>query len=469
MNSAQTHALMSADALRQYGWAAALCGFCVVVAALSAATPWLAAGLVFGAALFALTMMRPLLIVGAMLVIGPIDLSFLTGGFKGLLEEQGGLDMNGIRLIGIVVALSAIAAADTRILRHALGTYGRWYLLFLVYAAVTVLVSSAPLDGLRLLLKMAYPFLIGVAVLGVVASRDDLDKLVSWALGGAAVITLLLIPILLILGQYVVDQGRIRIPAVGVHQNPMSFYLLLMILLSFARFSTRGHYRYLALCIPFAVLIGLTVTRITVLAVLSALVGMALFNALVTRNYRGMLGALVLAIVVTIPLLPFTLERTFGYVPSVGELLALAAQPMELFRAMNWQGREIFWAVILAQFLQHPLFGLGLGSSTAELMANFPVEWGTVVHNEYLRLAAELGIVGLFLVAIIAVTWVREVVRAARRPDPLVREFALPAVAAIVAWAVVSITDNPLDYYSSFTQYVGFFVAGSLAAAARPA
>jgi O-antigen ligase len=211
------------------------------------------------------------------------------------------------------------------------------------------------------------------------------------------------------------------------------------------------------------------VTRITVLAVLASLFGMALFNVLVTRNYRGMLAAVGLAFVVTLPILPFALERTFGVVPSVSELVSLATNPLQLFRAMNWQGREIFWPVVLAAFAQHPLFGLGLGSSGAVLAGHFPAEWGTAVHNEYLRLAADLGTVGLLLVAIITVVWVREVARAARQPDPLIREFALPAVAAIVAWVVVSITDNPLDYYSPFTQYIGFFVAGSLAAAARPA
>src|SRR5687768_3955131 len=106
------------DAMRQAGWLSALCAICVAASALFAIAPWIAAGLVFGAALFALTMLQPLWVVGTMLVVGPIDLSFLTGGLKGLLEEQGGLDMNGIRLIGIVVALTAIAAADVKVLRH---------------------------------------------------------------------------------------------------------------------------------------------------------------------------------------------------------------------------------------------------------------------------------------------------------------------------------------------------------------
>jgi O-antigen ligase len=467
MISAQVHS--TSDAVRHAGWAAALCGVCVAASALFAIAPWLAAGLVFGAALFALTMLQPLWVVGTMLVIGPLDLSFLTGGFKGLLEEQGGLDMNGIRLIGIVVALTAIAAADVKVLRHALSRYGRWYVLLLLYAAATLLVSSDQLNGLRLLLKLAYPFLVGIAVLGVVADRRDLDRLVTWVLAGAGVITLLVVPVLLILGQYVVQDGRIRIQAVGIHQNPMSFYLLLMILLSFARFSSRGQYRYLALCVPFAVLIGLAATRITFLAALSALFGMALFDVLVTRNYRAMVAAIVLALVVSLPLLPFVLQRTFGYVPSPSEFIALAAQPAQFIRSLSWEGREIFWPFILALFLQEPVFGMGLGSTTAMLMANFPHQWGTVVHNEYLRIAAELGIVGLMFVAIITFVWLREVVRAARLADPLIREFARPAVAAIVAWAIVSITDNPLDYYSSFTQYVAFFVAGSLAAAERPA
>ena len=48
---------------------------------------------------------------------------------------------------------------------------------------------------------------------------------------------------------------------------------------------------------------------------------------------------------------------------------------------------------------------------------------------------------------------------------PRVREFAYPAIAGILAWSVIAITDNAFDYYASFTQYIGLACAGAIAAA----
>src|SRR5688500_17471251 len=73
----------------------------------SVAQPWLTLGAVFGAAVLAVAISAPLALVVLMLVIGPVDLSFMTGGFKSLFPEMGGLDMNGIRLIGAVAGFSA--------------------------------------------------------------------------------------------------------------------------------------------------------------------------------------------------------------------------------------------------------------------------------------------------------------------------------------------------------------------------
>src|SRR5690606_41218541 len=61
------------------------------------------------------TLLRPLAVIGVMLAIGALDLSFVTGGFKSLYLSLGGLDMNGIRLIGMVASLGAIMAVDPEV------------------------------------------------------------------------------------------------------------------------------------------------------------------------------------------------------------------------------------------------------------------------------------------------------------------------------------------------------------------
>jgi hypothetical protein len=69
--------------------------------------------------------------------------------------------------------------------------------------------------------------------------------------------------------------------------------------------------------------------------------------------------------------------------------------------------------------------------------------------------------VGLFALAIGVWGWL--MVDHGRRGEGRVREFTLPAFAGILAWAVLSATDNVFDYYAPFTQYIGFLCAGALA------
>ncbi|HEX7117818.1 MAG TPA: O-antigen ligase family protein [Longimicrobiales bacterium] len=135
---------------------------------------------------------------------------------------------------------------------------------------------------------------------------------------------------------------------------------------------------------------------------------------------------------------------------------------------MNWQGRQIIWPVLFKAFLGSPVFGLGLGASSALLIETFQGGMGGVIHNEYLRLLIETGLVGAALFAIAVLTWLGGVLRAGRHEDPLAREFAMPAFSAIVAWVFIAATDNAFDYYAPFTQYIGFLCGGALAAAALP-
>jgi O-antigen ligase len=126
-----------------------------------------------------------------------------------------------------------------------------------------------------------------------------------------------------------------------------------------------------------------------------------------------------------------------------------------------------------------------------------------VVHNEYLRLIAETGLVGgaLFLLAMVqwwrAALGVMRVERARRPVEPAggawpappssgihglrdrsaegrcAREFAAAALALLAAWAVIAMTDNAFDYYAPLTQYAAFFSAaalvGGLGVGAHPA
>ncbi|HEX7050682.1 MAG TPA: O-antigen ligase family protein [Longimicrobiales bacterium] len=457
--------MLSFERLRRPLLLAGMLAGCLILGFLLANRPWLAMGAGGGAVILVLLLLRPLVVLGALLALGAYDLSFMTGGFNVLFPGLGGLDMNGIRLIGVVAGLSALVLVHRDFADYAFDRHGRWYVVFLVFAAATLVYTLSVVDGLRLFFKLAYPFLMFVAIRGVVRERGQLERLVDWVLIGGIVLTVLIDPVYVMAGGYDVDAaGRIRVQSMGLHENPFSFYLLMLILISFARYTVRGQLRYLALCGLFGIWLVLTLTRITFLAGMAGLAGVALFGALVARNYRAVLGAGVVAAALAVPLVPVALERSLGYIPGPAELLSLLADPMTLIQSINWQGRLVLWGVIFSSVASSPVIGHGLGSSTALIFATLP-GWAGVVHNEYLRLLVDTGIIGSVLFAIAVLAWCAGALQAGRVQDAQAREFALPAFAGIVAWSIIAVTDNAFDYYAPFTQYIAFLCAGALSAA----
>lgn len=449
---------------------AGLAAAVVVAAAGLAWNPWLTAGALGGAALVAVSVAWPAAVVTVLLFLGPLDLSFLTGGFKELLASLGGLDMNGIRLVAVSAGLGLALLADARQRARLASAPVRWYVLFLAWGAVSLVWSGDLMEGLRLLFKLAWPLLMYLTVSAPGRTRADVARMTDWVLAGAAILVVVN-PLFVLSGNVVVEvSGDVRLGGAGVHQNPFSFYLLVVVLLSLGRFATRGEWRYLALAAAAIGWMALTLTRITMLAGFVALAGAGLYGVLARRSWRPALAALGLGALLGVALLPVVMVRTFGYVPTVGELAALARDPVGLFLSINWQGRQVFWGVLVAAWAASPWTGLGLGSSSGILKSLFAREEGTVAHNEYVRLGTDAGVLGLGLFAAAALAWVRDVMRAAWAPgardDAGLQEVALPALAVMLAWGVISLTDNAFDYYAPFTQFAGF-LAGATAVAAR--
>jgi hypothetical protein len=452
---------VTALATSRGAWPVAAAAGALVLGAGLATVPWMTTGLFLGTVLFLLTLARPLIVLGLMLAIGALDLSVITGGE--VLEQWGGIDMNGMRLIGMVIALGAVMMIEPRAARHAFSPRARWYGLFLLYGGATLAFSIMPLDGARLLLKLAYPLLLFVAVLAVVRERRDLERLMSWALAGGAAMALFIVPLLLLTGQYQFDAfGRLLAVGAVLNTSVLSFYMLIIALMAFGRFAVRRQPLYLLLAAASGVWIILCMTRITLLATVVAFLAIAAYSAWRDRDIRLPLIAAVVMLLVVVPLTPIALERTFGVVPTMAELAQLAGDPVGLYNRMNFQGREIIWPVVGQAFLASPVLGQGLGVSTHYVVTTIDPAGGAVVHNEYLRLAADTGLIGLTLFTTAMVIWLVVAVRGGRSPG-LVREFAVPAVAGMVAWAVIALTDNPFDYYAQFTQYIAFLVAATVA------
>jgi O-antigen ligase len=439
-------------------------GGIVVIAAALAWQPFLAAGTVIGGLLVWITFTWPVFVIGVMLALGPLDLSFVTGGFKELFPELGGLDMNGIRLVAVTGGLLLAVTTERAQLEQLRLPRAACYVAFLAFASLTLAWSPDRLEGARLLFKLGYPLLVFLVLSAPGRTAAEVDRIGTWILIGAAVL-LILNPAFVAAGGSVRDyDGSLRIGGAGIHQNPFSFYLLVIVLLCAARFAVRAQARYLALAALAVVWMALTLTRITMGAALIGLVGMSLYGALINRNYRAAAAGLGLAALIGAALTPVVLTRSFGYTPSLGSLLDLVRNPVALFNAVNWQGRQVIWPVLAQAWSTSPWVGHGMGASAVVLDTAFP-GLPMVPHNEYLRLGVDVGWigVGLFFAAILA--WLNAVLQAGRSGAARVREHALPALAGALAWAIIAATDNAFDYYGPFTQFIGFFTAAALVSA----
>lgn len=135
-------------------------------------------------------------------------------------------------------------------------------------------------------------------------------------------------------------------------------------------------------------------------------------------------------------------------------------------------------------FLQHPLFGVGWQTSWApDVIANpdvsaqvrlhlgrlptvlLPEENPTSVHNFYLQLLAELGVVGVALFAILVIVLIGECRKLLQSTSPAVRAVAIHWTVILVMLAIW-LNTNPL-FGGQMAAYVLFLAFAAIGAASR--
>jgi O-antigen ligase len=143
----------------------------------------------------------------------------------------------------------------------------------------------------------------------------------------------------------------------------------------------------------------------------------------------GMVAALVLAGFVFLP--PERLIQRFAeFVSSDG---------------LTSKGRTDLWAETIPLIRAYPVFGCGIGGYETAF-SRFKISGALVtddfVHNDYLQLFVELGLVGFVIGAALAFSVVRMALRSAvKSSDPEVRYFAVACVGALSTIALHSLAD----------------------------
>ena len=112
------------------------------------------------------------------------------------------------------------------------------------------------------------------------------------------------------------------------------------------------------------------------------------------------------------------------------------------------QDRSVEWSSALHQWRTAPIIGVG-----PDRLLQFHAADGTYahfVHNEFLQIAADTGVVGVALLALAVIS----VIRVARRSDVL----SSCATSALVCWAVGAAFD--FDWHLTFVGFLGGGVSG---------
>jgi O-antigen ligase len=110
---------------------------------------------------------------------------------------------------------------------------------------------------------------------------------------------------------------------------------------------------------------------------------------------------------------------------------------------------EYAWQYIAAGNL---VLGRGIGAVGGYLSTYSTLQ----VHNDYLRVLGDLGLIGVGLVLLNAIYLVRKLFRIwglRERADDRLGRLVPAGVAALAIYLLVMLTDNPLDYYF-YTTYV---------------
>jgi len=130
----------------------------------------------------------------------------------------------------------------------------------------------------------------------------------------------------------------------------------------------------------------------------------------------------------------------------LGEFTGAGSDPLSKDNSLGW--RIEAWGKVLDSWRQHPVFGNGVGATRAGIILV-----GNIPHNEYVRILAENGVVGLVFVLGIAAVFGARMLRAVGRSDDFAPSFAL---AVLTGTFVNAIAANTFLYSTTF--YLTLFV-----------
>ena len=402
-----------------------------------------------------LAFFSPLLLICLALGTGVLPVTLGSEGM--MVTDFGRLDVYSIRVLGLWLAsILLIVSSFSRLMEY--GWRFSWHVAFLLFVVTALIWSPSLIYGTRMVAKLTAPFLFLLLVMVSVSSWTALRSMeraiffsgilavglsVGSAVAGYAPVSL---------------QVGLRIPGLGPAGT--SAHLAILTMLGLAAAVTRRSrllYAIMALCFGAAVIAGFT--RITIAGLF---IGTAVVLWLCTPGWLRWI--MPLAGVASVPAL-FIFSETFRrrmFKSQDGiSFDMLTNDPSGVLDQIHGSGRFEHWTYVMKTFFDpNPLVGSGIGTTqhyfyTHQLGLN-------VIHSEYVRLLAEVGLVGvcLFVFAVVAyMVRLTRIYRSARSSEA--RTYALAGLGALVVYLIFMATDNAIDYVTNAGLYVFSFIAMS--------
>lgn len=299
------------------------------------------------------------------------------------------------------------------------------FFIFLVLCGISVIGSSYFAESLSDWLRLVSVFSVYVLTRMIFVSEQKIRTALI------AVLFSTLLPILAGVIQFVTKQGMVmdgeqaRIVGTFLHPNAFASYLLIILIFSMAQVLEGTNFinssLIISLMIPAFAMFLFTFSRGAWIVFILAMVFMGFMR------YRKLLG-----------LLPVVLILSALMVPGIHDRIINIFHPSQYVHGRSaWEWRLDTWAAISPIIAQKPLLGHGL--------ATIEGEFKILAHNDYLRMLAEVGVVGLLAYLYLTFSLFLNTWKAYHaHGSKLEKSFQVGLLAIIVGFLVREFADNTL-------------------------
>jgi O-antigen ligase len=308
------------------------------------------------------------------------------------------------------------------------------YIIFLYAIILSFLPSINRMVSFRGWILVASYLAIYVLLVSQLNSEKRLYQLRE------ALILSLLIPVSMAIYQFFTGSGNTaispgfnRVMGTLFHPSALGNYLLMLWPLVFIqifrskKLISRSGYLILASLLVFC--IGITFTRVAWFGLLVAWV----LILLVLGRFRLILISILFGSIIALVFAEPLLSRIGQAVSFDGGQIVFSQYGSLAWRFLQWQiARDLF--------VESPIIGVGLGTF------RYYNIWGTVPHNEYLRLISEIGFLGLISFIIVmsnVVIWLYIKYRSLPKGSYFAHTLGAVLV-SVIAYLILAITDNPV-------------------------